>query len=78
MAYIGDDLNDFAAMKLCGFVGCPKDAAEEIQGMADYVSDVKAGHGAMRDVVEEILRIRGDRKQIIENIIMRYAGNAGC
>jgi len=75
VAYIGDDLNDYAAMKLCGFVGCPADAAEEIQDIADYVSDVKCGHGAMRDIVEEILRIRGDRDAVIRGVINRYVGD---
>ena len=36
-AYCGDDLNDLAAMALCGFVACPADAAEEVKARADYI-----------------------------------------
>ena len=31
IAYCGDDLNDLAAMALCGFVACPADAAPEVR-----------------------------------------------
>lgn len=57
--YIGDDLNDIPAMNLCGFVGCPKDSCQEVIERANYVSKVCGGHGAVRDVIEHILRTEG-------------------
>lgn len=72
VAYIGDDLNDIPAMRICGYVGCPQDAAKEVKELADYVSPVYAGHGAMRDVVENILTLRGDREEVINISINRY------
>lgn len=59
LGYIGDDLNDFAAMKLAGYVGCPSDSCSEIIKCADYVSSVEGGRGAVRDVIEHIMRIAG-------------------
>lgn len=59
IGYIGDDLNDLPPMKLCGFVGCPKDACDEVKTVADYVSDVKGGYGAVRDVISSFLK-RGE------------------
>lgn len=56
IAYIGDDINDYAAMKLCGFKACPADAADEIKSIADYVSTFCGGHGAVRDIVEKMLK----------------------
>ena len=69
IAYIGDDLNDYKAMKLCGFVGCPVESAPEIKEIADYVSTVRAGYGAVRDVIEFILKERGDYSDVIKRVI---------
>jgi len=44
-AYIGDDLNDYAAMKICGFKACPADAVSEIREICDFVSFCNGGHG---------------------------------
>ena len=59
VAYIGDDLNDYAAMQLCGFKACPADAAAEICGLCDYVSPYNGGHGAIRDICEYIVKQSG-------------------
>lgn len=56
IGYIGDDLNDLPPMKLCGYVGCPEDACLEVKKIADYISPVKGGYGAVRDVIEHLLR----------------------
>lgn len=56
VAYIGDDLNDLPPMKLCGYIGCPADSCQEVKTIADYVSPVKGGYGAVRDIIEHLLR----------------------
>ena len=35
LGYIGDDVNDLASMELCGYVGCPADAAEDVKRIAN-------------------------------------------
>lgn len=60
LGYIGDDLNDYPSMKLAGFVGCPQDACKEVREIADYVSVLPGGSGAVRDVIEHLLRESGD------------------
>ena len=62
IAYIGDDLNDISAMKLCGLKGCPADAVQEIQSSCDYVSTKNGGEGAVRDFIEWFIsrRSRGN------------------
>lgn len=56
VAFIGDDLNDIAAMKLVvecgGVVGCPKDAAAAVQIVAHFVSSKEGGNGAVREFIE--------------------------
>lgn len=56
VGYIGDDLNDLASMRLAGFAACPADACREVRKEAHYVSPVCGGEGAVRDVVEYLLR----------------------
>lgn len=60
LAYIGDDLNDFASMQLAGYIACPYDACKEIQSLADYVSKMYGGCGVVRDVIEYLLSARGE------------------
>lgn len=68
LGYIGDDLNDFPAMSLAGFVGCPQDACEEICAISDYVSDFKGGYGAVRDIICHVLSKRGQWKDAIKQV----------
>lgn len=68
IGYLGDDLNDLPAMGLCGFVGCPEDSCVEVKQRADYVSSIKGGHGAMRDIIEHMLRDRGEWEKVTAEI----------
>ncbi len=56
VAYIGDDLNDLAAMKEVGFAACPADAAEETKAFCHYVAPTNGGDGAVRACIEMMLR----------------------
>ena len=60
VGYIGDDLNDFSPMKLCGFVACPADACEEIRQISDYIAESIGGHGAVRECITYLLKSRGE------------------
>ncbi len=66
VGYIGDDVNDLGPMKLCGWIGCPADAATEVKAIANYVSPIAGGHGAVRDCIEKILRDAGKWDQLVE------------
>lgn len=52
IAYIGDDENDYEAMKICGFKACPNDAVEKIKEIADYISPMKCNEAAVREILE--------------------------
>ncbi|MFV0364645.1 MAG: HAD-IIIA family hydrolase [Suipraeoptans sp.] len=67
IGYIGDDLNDYKAMEMCGFKACPANAASEIKNISDYVSEKIGGHGAVRDIVEHILKSQGKWMKILDN-----------
>lgn len=68
MGYLGDDLNDLPGMSLCGFVGCPADACAEVKEKADYVSDIKGGYGAVRDIISYLLKERGEWEKAISKV----------
>ena len=69
VAYIGDDLPDLDVMNAVknsgGTVLCPTDAIEEIKNIADYVSPVKAGDGAVRDCIDKYL-LRNKEENVLE------------
>jgi len=54
--YMGDDIPDYEVMQRCGFSACPADAATDIRSIAQYVSSNNGGKGAVRDVIEQVLR----------------------
>lgn len=58
--YMGDDIPDLECMKAVGIPVCPADAAPEVIEASRYVSEFCGGAGAVRDIVEQVLRARGD------------------
>lgn len=59
MLYMGDDIPDFPVMKLVGLPCCPQDAVQEIKAISKYVSHKNGGKGAVRDVIEQVLKVQG-------------------
>ena len=55
--YMGDDIPDYAALKLCGLPCCPADAVPEIKEISKYISPKDGGKGCVRDVVEKVLKL---------------------
>jgi 3-deoxy-D-manno-octulosonate 8-phosphate phosphatase (KDO 8-P phosphatase) len=47
-------------MKHVGMASCPADAATEIKELSTYVSPLVGGAGCVRDLIEKIMRVRGD------------------
>ena len=58
--YMGDDLPDISPMRHAGLATCPQDAVPEVKAVADYISHREGGQGAVRDVIEQVLKVRGD------------------
>jgi 3-deoxy-D-manno-octulosonate 8-phosphate phosphatase (KDO 8-P phosphatase) len=56
IAYIGDDLNDLPALEEAGAAFAVADAAPEVRIAADFVTERPGGHGAVREVIELILK----------------------
>jgi YrbI family 3-deoxy-D-manno-octulosonate 8-phosphate phosphatase len=56
IAYVGDDLLDLAAIRAAGLGIAVADAAAEVRENADYVTRLRGGEGAIREVVEMLLK----------------------
>ncbi|WP_299781640.1 HAD family hydrolase [uncultured Formosa sp.] len=57
--YMGDDIPDFPVMLIVGLPTCPQDAVPEIKNISKYVSHRNGGKGAVRDVIEQVLKVQG-------------------
>lgn len=56
--FMGDDIPDFECVKIAGIGSCPRDAVKELREIADYISTFKGGKGAVRDVIEQTLKVQ--------------------
>ncbi|MFN3756754.1 MAG: KdsC family phosphatase [Flavobacterium sp.] len=58
--YMGDDLPDYHVMQLVGLPCCPQDASPEIKEVSLYVSHKNGGKGAVREVIEQVMKVHGN------------------
>ncbi|QNK78116.1 KdsC family phosphatase [Winogradskyella undariae] len=56
--YMGDDIPDYPVMELVGMPCCPQDAVPEIKAISKYISHKNGGKGAVRDVIEQVLKVQ--------------------
>lgn len=63
--FIGNDINDLEAMKICGLSICPADSHKKIKEYADFILIKKGGAGIVREIVEDIFEI--DITELIYN-----------
>jgi 3-deoxy-D-manno-octulosonate 8-phosphate phosphatase (KDO 8-P phosphatase) len=59
VAYMGDDLQDLPVLRRVGFSAAPADAAADVRETVDWVSTVAGGKGAVRELIEHVLRTQG-------------------
>ena len=64
--YMGDDVVDLAALKRAGFAAVPADGIEEARALAHYVCRLNGGCGAVREVVDLVLKGQGRWAALIE------------
>jgi 3-deoxy-D-manno-octulosonate 8-phosphate phosphatase (KDO 8-P phosphatase) len=55
--FIGDDIPDYLLMKNTNVLACcPADATEEVKGICDFITPNIGGKGAVRDVIELVMK----------------------
>lgn len=57
--YMGDDIPDYWVMQQVGLPSCPQDAVPEIKNVSRYISHKLGGQGAVRDVIEQVMKVQG-------------------
>ncbi|MCU1232558.1 MAG: 3-deoxy-D-manno-octulosonate 8-phosphate phosphatase, YrbI family [Candidatus Solibacter sp.] len=58
IAFMGDDVNDLAAMELAGLTAAPADARPAVRKAVAMVTEARGGNGAVRELVDHILSNR--------------------
>jgi len=66
IGFVGDDLFDLPLLKRVGFAAAPADAHEEVRSRVHFVSRYAGGRGAVREVIELILRGKGFWEAILQ------------
>jgi 3-deoxy-D-manno-octulosonate 8-phosphate phosphatase (KDO 8-P phosphatase) len=65
VAYVGDDLNDLPVLVRVGLACAVANAVPEVKGYAHLVTNHQGGQGAVREVVEFILKTQGKWESIV-------------
>lgn len=65
IAYLGDDLNDLPVMVRIGLPCAVSNAVSEVKEHATFVTHCCGGNGAVREVIEYILKAQGKWEKIV-------------
>jgi 3-deoxy-D-manno-octulosonate 8-phosphate phosphatase (KDO 8-P phosphatase) len=68
VAYVGDDLADLQVLRRAGLPIAVANAVAEVRAIAAYVTQAAGGHGAVREIVDALLKARG----VWDDIMERY------
>ncbi len=66
IADVGDDIVDLPLLRRVGWAMAVKDAEESVRGTVDYVTKQRGGRGAVREVVELLLRAQGRLQRLVK------------
>lgn len=66
--YIGDDLGDIAVMRKVGFAVAVANAASDTKAAAHYITKLAGGRGAVREVIELILKAQNRWEELVAQV----------
>jgi 3-deoxy-D-manno-octulosonate 8-phosphate phosphatase (KDO 8-P phosphatase) len=55
--YVGNDLNDYLVIQLCGYSACPADSHSKIKSVSRITLSTNGGEGIVRELLEEVLKL---------------------
>jgi len=72
-AFVGDDLADLQVLRRVGLPIAVANAVDDVKAVAKYVTGARGGHGAVREVVEALLKARGLWADLLERYFTEQA-----
>ncbi|MFL5402044.1 MAG: KdsC family phosphatase [Gemmatimonadales bacterium] len=76
VAFVGDDLADLPVLRRVGLPIAVSNAVSDVKAVASYVTRAAGGHGAVREVIELLLRARGEWPDILARYFAEQAAGA--
>jgi len=76
VAYAGDDLADLQVLHRVGLPIAVANAVAEVRALASFVTRAPGGHGAVREIVESLLKARGEWAEMLERYFTEPAPRA--
>lgn len=76
VAFVGDDLADLPVLRRVGLPVAVANAVAEVRAAATWITALPGGHGAVREVVERLLRLRGEYDAAVERYLARQGDAA--
>ncbi len=70
VAYIGDDVMDLPLVRRAGFGVAVENAVDELKEYADYITTRRGGAGAVREVIELLLKSNGKWNQLMQRYLL--------
>lgn len=68
IAYVGDDLLDLPILKRVGFSVAVANARDEVKAQCDYITTAEGGNGAVREVIDKILKRQEKFYDLLEQL----------
>ena len=56
---MGDELPEMDLINVAKIGACPINAVPEVKAISDYISEIEGGKGAVRDVIEQVMKVQG-------------------
>jgi 3-deoxy-D-manno-octulosonate 8-phosphate phosphatase (KDO 8-P phosphatase) len=76
VAFVGDDLADLPILRRVGLPIAVANAVAEVKAISAYTTSARGGHGAVREVIEALLRARGEWPAILERYFTEQPAGA--
>jgi 3-deoxy-D-manno-octulosonate 8-phosphate phosphatase (KDO 8-P phosphatase) len=74
VAFIGDDLLDIPAMQVAGLAVTVADAPAPVKAVAHVVTRARGGHGAVRELIELLLRAQRSWRSVVAAYVREHGG----